>query len=303
MSSDRESHIILVPHPGAEAEPTRETKGSGPVPWNTTKSHRRKFLECGGEYLRLPDGPAESGTLRFWCEYEPPTVATRLSGGTNPPTWVNTIEQWPPLAEEGATPRCGEAGSRQNTDPWIWSPGFVWTICRHHHRGRLSPMVRELAAPDLVLFGSVSKGRWLLDTVLVVGDEVRAPQTPPAIRAAHRDATYAAAVLDCLDDAFDEWRPIPGRAYELGAPAFSFVPALVSSAGPSQFERPDVAQLLGTLRKGDGRPPAVNSAQAATRCTFEGGASAFWTQVADHVRSRGLVLGVSFEFPVMPTTE
>ena len=245
-----------------------------------------------------------TGKLRFWCEYEPPTLATRLNDGDEAPAWVHTIEQWPtsPRLAGGTGAECGEVGSRQNTDPWIWSPGFVWTICRHHVRGRLRPIVRDLSVGDLVLLGSVGGGRWLLDTVLVVSSDIRAPEAPLVTRARHRGTLYANAVLDCLDDSSDEWRLIPGQPHPAGTEAFSFVPALPLSVGQSSFERPDLAGLFGALRKADGDAPAVNAAQAATRCRSEAGVAVFWSRVVELVRGQGLVLGTSFQFPVTPGT-
>ncbi|MDN5942788.1 MAG: hypothetical protein L0H94_12970 [Nitrospira sp.] len=52
-----------------------------------------------------------------------------------------------------------------NTDPWIFHPDFVWTTCRHKKAD-------DARAGDIVLFGSVVEGNWVLDTVFVIDNRL-----------------------------------------------------------------------------------------------------------------------------------
>jgi len=289
--------IVLLPHPGAEAIPFN---GAADVPWNTGQ-HRRKFLECEGAYVKDRGVASQAATLRFWCEYEPPTEVTNLRQGHQPPRYLHRIVQWPStVVRSGSGSGCTPRGGCQNTDPWIWREGFVWTICRHHQSGKLRRLVRELRSGDLILFGSPSKTRWLLDTVLVVGEGLPKPMAYATVRANNKDPLYAAAVLDPLAPSSLALMPIHGQSQRTaGASApFSFVPS-VRRADQSWFERPDIADLVHKLTKSNGgAKPALNSAQSATECLFADGPSAFWHLVVDKVASAGLVMGTRFDFPI-----
>lgn len=302
-SSTVNRRIVLIPHPGDEAEPPHPRGSVGRVPWNTGVSHKRKFLECTGRFLRdLRERDVARGTLRFWCEYEPPTVAHRLAGGQSNPKWLHRIEEWPRGSTGGVLGAGIPNDARiccQNTDPWLWQNGFTWSFCRHHSGRALRPLIRKLVAGDLILFGTPVRQTWLLDTVVLVGGNLAAPEQPALVRQRNRDPLFAAAVLDLLDTSHTPWRLIPGRQFGPETKAFSFVPALVCRGEMDKFERPDIADLLRQLRKArDQAPPKPNSRRAPTECIFHGGSEAFWELLAQRVCDAGLVLGTSFEFPI-----
>ena len=285
----------MVPHP--RAEPPRPI---GHGPWNSGSVHRRKFLECSGQ-LVAGNGRSVETTLRFWGEYEPPTesVAAGAPGGS--PRCVHRITAWPPALDNGYA--CGAGGCGQNTDPWVFSPGFVWTICRHHVKGRLRPAIRKLAPGDVVLFGSAvpSHEAWLLDTVLVVADGQAEASPPEVVSAACSDALYRVAVLDRLAGSEDAWRPIRGRA--AGAPgggAFSFAPCMNANKGAPTFERPNIASLVKGLSRQAGEPVSIGATQALAVARYREGAAAFWHEVVALVRKDGLHLGTRFDIAVAP---
>lgn len=308
--------ILLMPHPRAEAIPPGGQDGE--VPWNVGQ-HRRKFLQCGGSYVAAWRGPEHRGVLRFWCEYEPPTYAIRFPKATDPPMWLHAISRSPALAVQETTSagRCsggecaptGVKGSQQflqNTDPWIWCDGFVWTICRHHRGGRLQQTIRNLGDGDLVLFGSPrksgKKSEWLLDTVLVV-NAPGSPRRPRDVLALNNNDLYATCVLNRLSTNDDVWRPIHGRRWDGSTPdaPFSFVPAMVDRDG-ARFERPDISSLLNNLRMEGhpGREPSMSANQSFTRCTHPSGVPVFWSDLAQFLlEDRKLTLGTHFDFPAV----
>lgn len=114
-------------------------------------------------------GKKSEGTVGVWAEYEPPTDATPVAHVGREPRFVQT-------------PRASIPFENMNTDPWIFQPGFVWSICRHRPSWQCPPSAAccarglENRCPqpgDIVLFGSAmapasNNPEWVLDTVLVV---------------------------------------------------------------------------------------------------------------------------------------
>src|SRR5262245_35036427 len=108
--------VILLPHPGSERSPDNN---SNRVPWPPAYApHKRKFLRARGEWV-LSTGETGESWLEFWGEYEGPTLCDRLSLPRGLPRGVHSIDPIP------------EAPTR-NTDPWVFHPGFVWSLCRHN---------------------------------------------------------------------------------------------------------------------------------------------------------------------------
>lgn len=240
------------------------------VPWPPPNApHRRKFLQVLGRRCSQDGkaGPLES--LNVWCEYEGPTVALRLAhAAPGSPLHLHQIHV-PPGAPQ------------LNTDPWIFYPGFVWTICRH------GALVAPVRPGTVVLFGSSSAEGWFLDTVFVILRRVQ--QGAPELGGA-----YSALVEPTVSNT----EPFLGATP--WASPFSFVPAAPASHHHSQFSRPDVSSLFRQLRRvSNGQAPSPRNAQALVRCT---GPSSFWQDIASMVCSRGLVLGCDFAHPFAAQT-
>src|SRR5437867_57816 len=132
------SKVVLLPHPGGERLPPR---GTLRVEWPSGGGHARKFVRARGDWA-ISTGASGSGWLEFWTEYEGPTVCELLPSHVVTPRAVHSIDSKPGRAS-------------LNTDPWVFHPGFVWSVCRH------SALTAEIQNGDLVLFGSALGGNWV----------------------------------------------------------------------------------------------------------------------------------------------
>lgn len=259
--------VLLLPHPGGERGPAGQ---SGHVPWpKDGVPHRRKFIRAGGTYVK--DGKSTMGMLHSWIEYEAPTrvVARHEVRASELPRFTQQIEF-----------RAGHGGGKLNTDPWVFSPGFVWAICRHRSLRRQQP-----ASGDLVLFGSSVKGRWLLDTVFVVDYRRTCPPYPQDSEAFER------LVRQPLNQRL--LRPFFGKPFSSREEPFSFIPASVK--GP--FSRPCIDDLLPNLQRECGLSPSSKNSQALTWTTPRVSSQRFWRSLTELVEGSGLVLGLGLHHP------
>jgi hypothetical protein len=258
--------IFLLPHPGRERLPR---EGSNLVGWPSRTTHARKFLRARGEWV-LSNGEAGESWLEFWGEYEGPTVCEFLPANAGGPKVVQSIIPNP-------------GSPTLNTDPWVFFPGFIWSICRH------TALRTAVQAGDLVLFGSTINGQWLLDTAFVA-KERRTGGGPGEF-----GAPYDRLVLRMLPALFE---PFVGQPFNPSTEMFSFVPAARADAGHNPFARVSMNMLFSLLRKnGDGQPPSPANAQALVACTHTGGAQAFWDRLVEKIEDAGLVLGTSIHHP------
>lgn len=256
-------HVILVPHPGAERIPR---SGRTDVPWPPEgATHQRKYLRATGRVFDAHGLSKQPEALEFWGEYEGPTEATALAKRERGcPTCVHDIVLPP-----------GEA--LLNTDPWVFHPGFVWSICRHN--SIRDPVDRG----TVVLFGSSVGRRWLLDTFIVVSH-----------RLSGRKSSLGSAYDELVAPTIEASDPFVGTLPSGDCP-FSFVPAsrLRRDAG---FARPDISKLLTLLRlTSTGASPSPANSQALVHCT---GPDSFWDKVVSAVFTNGLLLGVEFLHPL-----
>lgn len=293
--------VFILPHPAPERRPE---KGSHRCPWpSASNRHMRKFVECGGRWLAHPGTTPSQGMLRVWCEYEAPTTATRMNcTEAEYPAWLHQID----LIELASIASSGRSRQYLNTDPWIWDPGFVWSVCKHFtNTGNFRADIASIEAGDIVLFGSYLKGRgkWVLDTVFVAGG-------PPIPRdVAHpRNLSLSSAYQQCVSEPLDvlafPLRTVFGMAHgaEPSQALFSFVPAAPSTEEGKAFPRLDISALVGSVRLRDGRPAKYNNSQALASGTFPGGNVRLWNTLVDRTLEAGLVLGVSFDHPFMTST-
>jgi hypothetical protein len=163
-----------------------------------------------------------------------------------------------------------------NTDPWVFHPGFVWSICRHNS------LRKEVKPGDIVLFGSSTGGKWILDTGLLgkIG------------------GVYDRMVLPTILHTF---YPFVGKSYGDAIDRYSFTPAIRADDCHKPFQRPSINRLFSYLRKlTDGRPPSPNNAQALVFCKCECSVVSFWNSIVQLVEQEGLVLGTAFNHPATP---
>ena len=160
--------FVQFPHPGTEHRPGP----SGGRAWNTlTAAHARKFMQLSGEWIDTDDRTA-SGDLWAWGEWEPQSRLLRRLDGPEARGYPQHL--WHPYY---VIPDGGYRGLH-NTDPFIFGERFLYSNCKQP----TSPRLRSLDRGSVIAFGSSKKGRWVLDTVLVVAGFVDYQQT--AVRSA-----------------------------------------------------------------------------------------------------------------------
>lgn len=252
-------------HPGA---PWTARADSGAAPWATAR-HTRRFLQVEGRYLRAPGGQAEAGSYGFWGEYEAPTCFRRLTAQPDEgaPEFIHTPV---PLA---AVRRPSGA---LNTDPLVVGPQWLYSNCRQ----RSQPRLRALQRGDLVIFGSLVKRAYVVDTVFVIG------QAMPHDAARERLPKHAHdLVLDLVGAG--EYTLYIGATYDSPVDGmFSFVPAA-----------PVLERRLGFARPA--APPMLQSEQAMG-VKYLGDPQGHWAAVAAAVLGSGLCLGVDAALPGPP---
>lgn len=263
--------IVQFLHPGGEHHPGPESV----MGWNTGE-HRRKFLRARARYVGS-DGKAQSGVVRFWGEWEPPSrVVARFPA---------PAASLPRFLHEPLLYRPGIPGARQNTDPYVFGPTFLYSNCRQFTHTGAPTALQSLPPGSIVLFGSRLEGRFVLDTVLVV--ESRTPYDV-GLNDQEMDVSEAfrVATVETLPTgtAAQLYR---GVAYQ-GRPddPFSFVPAC---PGESAFPRP-VIELPGYVT------PALSQNFRATRISAPQ-ARSLWRQVVDQVHDRELGLAIHIDEP------
>ena len=164
MKKDMIAFVQFI-HPGSEHCPSKRSK-SDIYPWNHG-SHKRKFLCHPGWYMK--NGRLVHDELTFWGEWEPQSRITRID---------NPIEDGCPHVihrpvldlnelETDALGRC-----RQNTDPCVFHERFLYRCCKQTNK-RGQTQLAHLRPGSLVLFGSIVKEQFVIDTVFVVGDDFR----------------------------------------------------------------------------------------------------------------------------------
>ena len=270
-------------HPGREHRPD--------VPdlkrWNRV-DHHRKFLRTSGTSLGARD-EVSAGEVLFWGEWEPPSSVALLQAPN--PDYPRYLHR--PFLE----PRTEFAGY-QNTDPFVFGNEFLYTGCQQW-RGKphgIPVQLRYLMPGSIILFGSCSDNRFLLDTVLVVRTFID-----------HSREDYRDVLRGAVPDAYwtvtlGPWYagPPDGRSFRLyrGAnPAnavsgmFSFFPCLRAD-GPTTrgFARPDLSALPFVN-------PRLRQGWSATKIGDATRVSGLWRAVRQAVLAQGCELGVRAAMP------
>lgn len=179
-----------------------------------------------------------------------------------------------------------------NTDPWVFWPGFIWTICRRKMDDSIDLLENESGKlPKIVLFGSVVAGNWVLDTVLAVKGELSS-KTLSSNRA------FRSMVMNPLSSQNITLRPIVGHTFEAREYPFSFVPAMPVRDGEIvAFARPNISRLVEKLiKQNDCNPASSKNSQCLTKCWA---GQTFWEDLLATVEKSkpSLVLATSISFP------
>ena len=271
--SDRR-YIVQFPHPGGEHRP-----GGDHMDWNRG-DHRRKFLLASGTYLEA--GDVRRGPVTFWGEWEPQSRVVELytPGLRDGPRWLH--EPW------WEVPR--HRRLLQNTDPLVFGDRFRYSNCRQARNAAL----RRLPPGSLVLFGSASRGAFVLDTVFIVArpgvDYLRgAPDhlaVPEWVRSVVFDPLRAAE-----DRGHEALRLYEGaRHADHPSEPFSFVPCRPYVPGGGAFARPVIELDPGWLT-----PRLAMGAKASEATRDE--VDRVWAAVVDQVVAAGLCLGLELDVP------
>ena len=259
--------------------------------WNR-REHARKFLKATGSYVR--DGGMYRGEFVFWGEWEPQSIVAEMSRPESEahPHWLHT-PAW-------AIPRHRQL--LQNTDPLVFGDRFIYSNCRQQQNSKL----QELAPGSLVVFGSRVGGKFVVDTVFVVGDQAESFYASTASSVDCPDWVRA-VVFDPIEQSAKKvrgaFRLYRGRSYdEAPAGPFSYVPCCPFVGRPPAFARPVLhlseRWITANLTQGAKATPA-------TRNDID----ALWHEVVDQtVVKPGLAMGVRLDpppmlEPVQPTAE
>lgn len=155
--------IFIVNHPSKEPGYGHTATGSRiTVPWNSTDSHHRKFIERNGDYLDA-SGQRMRAVLYFWGEYEPKSRAVKLAPSRGAKAVNQTLF---PVGGSNIVP-ISKTAKCLNTDPYVFGDEFYYFCCQRKKT--------TYQKGDIILFGSTHGPRnsiqFLLDTVIVVKEE------------------------------------------------------------------------------------------------------------------------------------
>ena len=275
--------VVQFIHPGQEHHPD----APGIKSWNRG-AHRRKFLRTAGTALDA-GGQLHRGELLLWGEWEPPSTVERLEAPD--PDFPRYLHR-PYLDAPTLFDR------HQNTDPFVFGDEFLYTGCQQWRgKPRGTPVqLRYLLPGSIVLFGSCSDDRFLLDTVFVVRDFID-----------HDRGDYRAVLRGTVPDAYwtvtlEPWYsgPADGRSFRLYRGAslanavngtFSFFPCRRADGPVTRgFPRPDLSWLWGVS-------PRLRQGWSATWLSDPTEAADIWRDVRQAVLDQGFELGVRAEIP------
>ncbi len=282
-------YFVQFMHPGREHGPDAESAKR----WNTNE-HRRKFLRIEGEYRVTAAAASASGPVVFWGEWEPESRVAPISepGQSGSPRWLHEPYYVPPSGYRR------DEEVLQNTDPFVFGGPFLYTLCRQFRstRGRWRPtFLRDLAPGSLVLFGSLLKKQFVLDTVFVVADSVLHTGADwPRALAGRISEEYADVTLRPMYEwgsTEDQFRLYFGATVEQPVGGmFSFVPCLPADEGIRGFARPAI-RLEGLITSG------LMMGAKATRDLSLAELRDTWQSVVEQVSKQGLALGVRLAMP------
>lgn len=287
MSKPQVLGVIQFPHPGGE----HRVDVNGHTQWNAG-DHRRKFIRANGRILDDRIGGTHEGPLVCWAEWEAPsTLIKRLEQKPHHPRTV--VEP----VFSGSIPSEGKV---QNTDPYIFGDHFLYTYCKQVQPARWnSTVLANLAPGTLILFGSHLGGRFVLDTVFVVGDYIThsrdnwQQELASEVSSVYRSVTLEPMYADPIPSGVT-FRLYRGATLEHPANGiFSFVPCLPVYDGeiPS-FARPTI-YLDGIIT------PRLTQQWKTTHLDHSAIAEV-WKEVTRQVKEQGLMLGVAVQEPTFP---
>jgi hypothetical protein len=283
--TDAERCFVQFIHPGSE----HGMDAPGKKRWNVT-DHRRKFLWARGEYVPAADAAPVANELVFWGEWEPESAVEAIANpvGSGGPRWLHRPYYVRPASY---------SGRHQNTDPFVFGDHFLYTLCRQTKpiRGHQRPtFLRDLAPGSVILFGSLKRREFVLDTVFVIAEGVLHNfDTWPETLAGRISETYADVTIR---PTYQTRWPHDLRLYSGATPAvqlggmFSFAPSLSAELGWEGFARPAI-RLDEVVT-----PGLMMGAKRTSNLSLER-LKELWDAVVAQVIDQDLALGTRFDLP------
>ena len=252
------SKIIQFMHPG------QYTCNKGQINWNR-KDHKRKLIKNEMSYIK--DGVVCKNTNGyFWGEWEPESNCVKESG-----YYVHTVNYPSDTVHnpsDGCKGGCKKTGDYLNTDPYVFGDYFIYSNCLQLTYTALQNLKKD----DIILFGSRSDGKFILDTLFVVDREL---QPNEIVSDCFKKATYRFI----KDDNFKIYK---AKMYDPEKPEeiFSFFPCSLST-----FERPIMdLPYIHLPKRGVCYLHQLHS-KLDSRIV--------WNDVADQIKKNNLYLGIS----------
>jgi hypothetical protein len=275
-----EASIVQFPHPGGEHVPRTDV-----MPWNI-EPHRRKFLKNPGSVATDDGAVTFAGPLAFWGEWEPPsTIEQRWKRKRGLPTVLHA-----PYWDDP-----GPSGWRENTDPWVFGPQFLYSNCKQLNPSGTPSALQRLQVGSMILFGSARDGEFVLDTVFVVADIIA--HYRPVEELTSGSKGFDVCTVASLQNECDRIRKATFTLFRGATPRqpvngmFSFVPCSRWIGDGSRFARPFV-RLPGIIN-----PLSYQSPSGAKILRSQAEVVAAWRNVVAQVTTADLELGVDLAEP------
>ena len=289
--------IIQFFHPGQET-PDRFICQSYKE-WKTG-DHSRNFIKNHGDYVD-ENGQYNSDDLVFWGEWEARArVKKTFFRKTEPQRLIEPIKCMIPshrLPMACSRTKCGSGDSYQNTDPFVFGDCFRYSYCKQ----KAFPFLKALDEDSIILFGSHKKGKFLLDTVFVVGNNPRKYRNKKDLNDIPNYGDYCNYLLDLTDiKSPDECVYYEGKTFS-SVGMFSFSPSKVfSEKSDCTFHRVELdANQLSSFFAGtsfsDWQTQGINFQEKKDfpKDVIQQG----WEKLKNFVFEQGCVLGVKFDIP------
>ena len=283
--------VVQFIHPGKEQTSVQR----GWCQWNSAVRsdkawpHRRKFLLSQAAYLRRSvTSKSETGKIGFWGEWESPSYALEVrKQGIDFPQFYHLPALYEPVSYEGLL----------DTDPFVFGKRFLYNGCQQHtaHNrpgGAVETFLRRLAVGSMILFGSSVRGRFVLDTVLVVSDYKDYPNGVfTELQGLVPKEYYAIALHPQArgNKTVDSFRLYRGAMLESPvAGMFSFVPCSPAQGIRFGFVRPNIVLPILTQNLTQGKKLIPMHGHNAVL--------AVWTEVVQQVLATQCALAHYIEF-------
>ena len=263
------SRIFFLNHPDGEPSYSRGPIEGITIPWNTTKTHKRKFIKRDGKYLD-ESGKEIEDKLFFWGEYEPDSVATVIS--TTKPQAVHTtlcpVRTLLPMPNNAA-----------NTDPYVYGC-FRNICCRRRWNSNYQP-------GDILVFGTmdIKTNSIEVDTIIVVKEIVPVSYLSPT------DEYYLAAVMPMKKQ---KETFVEGMMYSSDSKYFSFVPCLpagtLTDTDATRIYKKPIINLtpFGTVVRQSAFGKVCKNVPIKSAAEYR----KYWSMITSAVYKSGLELGI-----------